>query len=205
MSMMSYRSGTSTSSSSIDESRRNSGQPSTPTSASTSKRTGGNHMSHWREAPRPNQHTVTHSEPIANPHHRHHHSQGFSSQQYPQQHQHQHHHSSSSYTGKKNFAAIDWKTETEITVTLEPIHQAMGLIRSAVGSRKISHLQPSTACAISAIRSFLYWQRSERRSSPTWPNWSRWPEALVSLTPRNSGNRRVTDWKNLKRPSLRVC
>jgi son of sevenless-like protein len=112
-------------------------------------------MSHWREAPRPNQHTVTHSEPIANPHHRHHHSQGFSSQQYPQQHQHQHHHSSSSYTGKKNFAAIDWKTETEITVTLEPIHQAMGLIRSAVGSRKMSHLQPSTACAISAIRSLL--------------------------------------------------
>lgn len=31
----------------------------------------------------------------------------------------------------------------------------MGLIRSAVGSRKISHLQPSTACAISAIRSLL--------------------------------------------------
>ena len=109
-------------------------------------------MAHWREAPRPNQHAVTHSEPIVNPqHHRHHRSQGYSSQQIRPQH----HHSSSSYSGKKNLGAVDWKTEAEITVTLEPINQAMGLIRSAVGSRKISHLQPSTACAISAIRSLL--------------------------------------------------
>jgi len=139
--MRSYRSGTSTSSSSLSESRRNSGQPSTSTS--TSKRPTGNHMAHWREAPRPNQHAVTHSEPIVNPqHHRHHRSQGYSSQQIRPQH----HHSSSSYSGKKNLGAVDWKTEAEITVTLEPINQAMGLIRSAVGSRKISHLQPSTAC-----------------------------------------------------------
>jgi son of sevenless-like protein len=40
-------------------------------------------------------------------------------------------------------------------ITLEPINQAMELIRSAVRVKKIAHLQPSTACAISAIRSLL--------------------------------------------------
>ena len=102
-------------------------------------------MSHWREAPRPAAHThhhaVTHSEPIVNP------AAAFPSQQ--------HHHSSSSYTGKKALYASDWQTEAEISVTLEPISQAMTLIRTAVQTRKIPHLQPSTACAISAIRSLL--------------------------------------------------
>lgn len=49
---------------------------------------------------------------------------------------------------------------------LEPIVQAISLVRSAVVSRRYGHYQPSTACVISAIRSLLSATECLARESP---------------------------------------
>ena len=142
-SFLSTASGTSASGSSIDDTLRLNQQP------------NRSNMSHWRDAPaRPVHHTVTVSEPIVGPG-----VQPYVARQSTSQAQSYHHTASSSYGGSSGGAARNQITSTqaeeEISITLEPINQAMELIRSAVHSRKIPHLQPSTACAISAIRSLL--------------------------------------------------